>query len=102
MGGGGGRKKLVPKKACREGVEFSSILILNLVTRQRPAVNVTPRPLYSPEQNMGGGAAEAGWTIWRTDKWLVLDGIRIPDRPTRSLVHIPTTVSWLTWFEKKA
>jgi len=36
------------------------------------------------------GAPEPVWTLWNTEKSLVLSMIRIPDRPAHSLITIPT------------
>jgi hypothetical protein len=46
-----------------------------------------------PTEKDGGIAPEPVWTFWRRDKSVAPAGIWTPDRPVRSLVAIPTTLS---------
>jgi hypothetical protein len=67
-------------------------LVLNLCNRWRWVINITPRLFYAWERTTVLTGLEAGWV---PEKYIATSGIRTPDRPVRSLVTIPTTISRL-------
>jgi hypothetical protein len=74
-------------------------LILKVGSRWRWVVNFTPWPLYPGEITLLPTEWEAEWApeavlmFWRSKKSLAPTGIKTPDRPGRSLVVTPTTLS---------
>ena len=56
-------------------------------------VKATPRPHFTPEKDPVPIVQEAGWApgpVWTGGENLAPTGFRSPDRPSRSLVSIPT------------
>lgn len=80
-------------KACKGSI---SPLIHNLDTRRRWVVNVTPRMqnLISVEQE-ASWAPEMVWTFWRRKIFRTVADIWACDRPTCSLIKIPTALPQL-------
>jgi len=59
---------------------------------------VLPPGMYPGTHWLGGwvGPPQSIWTFYRRDKSVASDEIRIPDRPTRSLVAVSRTLSQIT------
>jgi len=66
-------------------------------------VRITVFPLYSleiiplPIEQEPGWAPELLWTVWRSEMSFASAWIPTPDRPDRSIVAIPPTLSWPNW-----
>ena len=72
-------------------------LILNLGDRWRLVVNINirPEPRRPLNGRLGGPKSRSGRFGKKKKKSVAPAGIRIPDRPARSIVAIPTTQSRL-------
>jgi hypothetical protein len=66
-------------------------------------VRITLCPLYSlqitavPIEQEAGWAPELLWTVWKRETSFASARIPTLDRPERSIVAIPPTLSWLNW-----
>jgi hypothetical protein len=71
--------------------------MLNLGARWSWVVSATTRPHYHQEADPVHIVQESGWDPWAglnvCGKYLRPSGVRTPNRPVRSVVAIPTTLS---------
>jgi hypothetical protein len=81
-----------------------ALLILNPGRRWKWVVNITLRPLYSRQRKwhavntkLGGPQSKSGRFVEERINCLVAGGIRRLDRPARSPVTTPTTLSRNLW-----
>jgi len=79
--------RLCTGRTAHRGSRCIALLIHDHGTRRGWGVSVTPRPLFTPEEDQVPILQETGWApgpVWTGTENLAPTGIRSPDRPARS------------------